>query len=81
MVSSTAHAARKPMRPLKQLAYHATATCSIQATTYAKCIAAQYADVTKDICKNEFNLFRACVRESVKGFLWILLLKIHYASR
>ncbi|KAF8200759.1 hypothetical protein BJ912DRAFT_580413 [Pholiota molesta] len=65
MVSSTFQAAKPPMRPIKRLAFHATTTCSAQATAYAKCIVATYTDVTKDICKDEFNLFRSCVRESV----------------
>lgn len=69
MVSSTAQAAKQPMRPIKRLAFHATTTCSAQATAYAKCIIATYTDVTKDICKDEFNRFRSCVRESVSELL------------
>ncbi|KAJ7138490.1 hypothetical protein C8R43DRAFT_865814, partial [Mycena crocata] len=51
--------------PLGRLAVHSTATCSVQATTYGKCILATYTDVTKDVCKEEFAKFARCLREAV----------------
>ncbi|KAJ7154696.1 hypothetical protein C8R46DRAFT_441949 [Mycena filopes] len=51
--------------PLRRLALHSTATCSVQASAYGKCILATYTDVTKDVCKDEFALFAKCLREAV----------------
>ncbi|KAJ7089357.1 hypothetical protein B0H15DRAFT_780046 [Mycena belliarum] len=51
--------------PLGRLAVHSTATCSIQATAYGKCILATYTDVTKDVCKEEFTKFATCLRQAV----------------
>ncbi|KIM40071.1 hypothetical protein M413DRAFT_169547 [Hebeloma cylindrosporum] len=59
-------AAKQRSQPLKRLAIHSTSTCSLQATTYAKCIVATYKDVTKDICKEEFLQFKICLREAVR---------------
>lgn len=53
--------------PLKRLALHSTTTCSAQATAYGKCILATYTDVKKDICKEEFAKFGACLREVVRS--------------
>ncbi|KAJ6491395.1 hypothetical protein C8R47DRAFT_976764 [Mycena vitilis] len=51
--------------PLGRLALHSTATCSVQATSYGKCVLATYTDVTKDVCKDEFARFAKCLREAV----------------
>ena len=51
--------------PLKRLAVHSTVTCASQATVYAKCVVKTYADVNKDVCKEEFRLFQKCLREAV----------------
>jgi len=56
----------KQPTPLKRLALHTTTTCASQATVYAKCIVANYTDVSKDLCKDQFLLFRDCVREAVR---------------
>ncbi|KAF8217812.1 hypothetical protein K438DRAFT_12057 [Mycena galopus ATCC 62051] len=50
---------------LGRLAVHSTATCSVQASVYGKCILATYTDVTKDVCKDEFAKFAKCLREAV----------------
>ncbi|KAJ7033200.1 hypothetical protein C8F04DRAFT_1261291 [Mycena alexandri] len=50
--------------PLSRLALHSTATCSVQASAYGKCILATYTDVTKDVCKDEFVKFAKCLREA-----------------
>ncbi|KJA14131.1 hypothetical protein HYPSUDRAFT_49422 [Hypholoma sublateritium FD-334 SS-4] len=63
----TVQLANQPMRPLKRLATNSTTTCAIQATIYAKCVVATYTDVTKDICKDEFQLFRMCLRNALKS--------------
>ncbi|KAF8345891.1 hypothetical protein F5887DRAFT_1133133 [Amanita rubescens] len=61
------------MKPLKRLAYHSTATCANEATTYGKCIVATYTDVKKDVCKDEFAKFAQCLRRAVGGHIWLLL--------
>ncbi|KAJ7512580.1 hypothetical protein B0H11DRAFT_1951784 [Mycena galericulata] len=55
--------------PLRRLAVHSTATCSIQASSYGKCVLATYTDVTKDVCKEEFVKFAKCLREAM-GRKW-----------
>lgn len=55
----------KPHTPLKKFAYATTVTCSTQASAYAKCIAANYMDVKKDMCKDEFAKFAQCLRTTV----------------
>ncbi|KAJ7098380.1 hypothetical protein C8R44DRAFT_642746 [Mycena epipterygia] len=62
MNPTTATAAKTP---LSRLALHSTATCSVQATAYGKCILGTYTDVTKDVCKEEFAKFAKCLREAV----------------
>ncbi|KAK7064749.1 hypothetical protein R3P38DRAFT_57087 [Favolaschia claudopus] len=52
--------------PLRRLAFHSTATCSVQASVYGKCILATYTDVTRDACKNEFAKFAQCLREAMR---------------
>lgn len=52
-------------RPLKNFAIHSTSTCASQASTYGKCVAANYADAKKDMCKEEFTLFGECLRKAV----------------
>ncbi|KAF8161148.1 hypothetical protein B0H34DRAFT_368390 [Crassisporium funariophilum] len=59
-------AAKQPVTPIKRLAFHSTATCSTQAVIYGKCVVATYTEVTKDICKDEFRLFKDCLREAMK---------------
>ncbi|KAJ7484545.1 hypothetical protein FB451DRAFT_1028002, partial [Mycena latifolia] len=58
--------------PLGRLAFHSTATCSVQATSYGKCILATYTDVTKDVCKEEFAKFARCLREAVRRVVFFL---------
>jgi len=60
------HTAKQRSQPLKKLAIHSTSTCSLQATTYAKCIVATYKDVTRDICATEFLQFKICLRDAVR---------------
>ncbi|KAJ7510702.1 hypothetical protein B0H11DRAFT_1789786, partial [Mycena galericulata] len=55
--------------PLRRLALHSTATCSVHATAYGKCILATYTDVSKDVCKEEFAKFAKCLREAM-GRKW-----------
>ncbi|KAJ7652222.1 hypothetical protein B0H17DRAFT_1215060 [Mycena rosella] len=62
-MSSTVTATKTP---LARLALHSTATCSVQATAYGKCILATYTDVTKDVCKEEFARFSVCLREAMR---------------
>ncbi|KAJ7089352.1 hypothetical protein B0H15DRAFT_908212 [Mycena belliarum] len=52
-------------RPLGRLALHSTATCSVHATAYGRCVLATYTDVTKDVCKEEFSKFALCLRQAV----------------
>ncbi|KDR75834.1 hypothetical protein GALMADRAFT_248561 [Galerina marginata CBS 339.88] len=54
-------------QPLKRLARHSTATCATQATAYAKCIVSTYTDVTQDICKGEFLVFKKCLHDAMKN--------------
>ncbi|KAJ6590415.1 hypothetical protein DFH09DRAFT_908717 [Mycena vulgaris] len=51
--------------PLSRLALHSTTTCSVQATSYGKCILTTYTDVKKDACKAEFAKFALCLRKAV----------------
>ncbi|KAJ7716263.1 hypothetical protein DFH07DRAFT_762515 [Mycena maculata] len=60
--------------PLGRLALHSTATCSVQATDYGKCILATYTNVTKGVCKDEFTKFAKCVREAVSPTYFAFLL-------
>ncbi|KAF8195766.1 hypothetical protein K438DRAFT_1586676 [Mycena galopus ATCC 62051] len=65
--------------PLGRLAFHSTATCSVQASVYGKCILATYTDVTKDVCKDEFAKFAKCLREAVglsSLLFWSLILVV-----
>ncbi|KAJ7484529.1 hypothetical protein FB451DRAFT_996727, partial [Mycena latifolia] len=55
----------KATTPLSRLALHSAITCSVQATTYGKCVLATYTDVSKDVCKEEFAKFALCLREAV----------------
>ena len=68
LIGMTAQLTNQSMRPLKKLAFNSTTTCATQATVYAKCIVATYTDVTKDICKDEFQLFKTCLRNAVSAF-------------
>lgn len=54
--------------PLKKFAYATTVTCSVQASTYGKCITANYMDVRKDMCKEEFARFAECLRTAVSSY-------------
>lgn len=55
-------------KPLQRLAWHSTTTCAAQASAYGKCILATYTDVKKDICREEFAKFGACLREAVSPY-------------
>ena len=68
--------AKQRSQPLKRLAIHSTSTCSLQATTYAKCIVATYKDVTKDICETEFLQFKICLRDAVRHQVLSTLLSL-----
>ncbi|GLB37484.1 putative mitochondrial respiratory chain complex I assembly [Lyophyllum shimeji] len=52
--------------PLKRFALHTTSTCASQASVYGKCIVANYTDVQKDMCKEEFAQFKRCLRNAMK---------------
>ena len=58
-------AATTSTTPLRRLALHSTTTCAAQASAYGKCILGSYTDVKKDMCKEEFSKFGACLREAV----------------
>lgn len=51
--------------PLKKLAYATTTTCSTHASAYGRCIVANYTDVKKDMCKDEFAKFVQCLHSTV----------------
>lgn len=49
----------KPIRPVVKLA-EAVAKCTVEASTYGKCIAADYHNVQKDKCIKEFMKLKDC---------------------
>ncbi|KXN92476.1 hypothetical protein AN958_08035 [Leucoagaricus sp. SymC.cos] len=57
--------AKEAQTPLKKFAYASTVTCSTQASAYGKCIAFNYMDIRRDICKEEFAKFAECMRTTV----------------
>ncbi|EIN11332.1 hypothetical protein PUNSTDRAFT_63443 [Punctularia strigosozonata HHB-11173 SS5] len=59
------------LTPLRRLAQHSTTTCATQASQYGKCILAQYTDVRKDACKDEFAKFGACLRDAASAIYLI----------
>lgn len=63
---TTTPAAAATTRPLRRLAIHSTHTCAAQASVYGKCILANYTDVKKDMCKEEFAKFSQCIAEAVR---------------
>lgn len=63
---SSAATKTEALTPLRRLALHSTTTCAAEATEYGKCILASYADVRKDMCKQEFERFGKCVRAAVR---------------
>ncbi|KAI9507445.1 hypothetical protein F5148DRAFT_115574 [Russula earlei] len=52
--------------PLRRLAVASTTACAKEASDYGKCIVATYTDVHKDTCKEEFDRFGACLRQTLK---------------
>ncbi|KAF9566709.1 hypothetical protein CPC08DRAFT_79238 [Agrocybe pediades] len=56
----------KQQAPLKRLALHTTTTCAAQAKSYAECIVASYTDVSKDLCKAQFTVFKDCIRNAMR---------------
>jgi hypothetical protein len=65
---NTSKVAKEAQTPLKRFAYATTVTCSAQASVYGKCIAANYMDVRKDMCQEEFAKFAECLRTAVSLF-------------
>ena len=41
-------------------------SCSYEATIYAKCVARYMGEVGKDQCREEFTLFKECVKNAAK---------------
>jgi hypothetical protein len=61
---------QRDLKPLQSLA-KASSACSAQGTIYAECVfKAQFgegsAGVEKDVCRQEFMVFKECVQEKVR---------------
>ncbi|KAK9895562.1 hypothetical protein P389DRAFT_173175 [Cystobasidium minutum MCA 4210] len=58
----------RDVKPLQKLA-KASASCSKEAAAYGACVNAKYLEVEKDMCKAEFETFKACVSKAM-GKKW-----------
>ncbi|KAG7529584.1 hypothetical protein FFLO_05556 [Filobasidium floriforme] len=47
----------------------ASKSCSTQSLAYGKCIGANYTDVSKGMCAEEFRAFKECVQKAM-GKKW-----------
>lgn len=71
--NSSAHSAQyelfltmsQKVRPAARL-MNASAKCAELGSAYGQCVLKGYANISKDACAKEFQLFRACVTASMK---------------